>query len=196
VQDTAPAPAAADTATTPPPAAGQPEGATPPAPAGQTSDPDANATPWADPDAARAEIQRLRGEAASWRTKLREAEPLAAKYREFEQSQKTEAQKALEAQTAAEQERDDLRAANARLMAAATHNIPADLIDFLGTGTPEEIGKRAELLAARLPATQQTPPPASGGGRPVEALRPGAAPAGAPDDSDPNAWLRRAAGRR
>lgn len=195
MQDTAPAPAAGDPATATPAAAGQPDGATPPAQTGQTPDDGAAASPWDDPAVARKEIEKLRGEAAGWRTKFRDAEPLAAKYREIEDSQKTEVQKALEAQTAAEQKLADLTAQNARLMAAAAHNIPADLIDFLGSGSPEEIGQRAELLAAKLAATQQsavTP----GAGRPVEALRAGAAPASTTDDSDPNAWLRRAAGRR
>jgi len=61
------------------------------------------ADPWADPDAARREIEKLRRQAAKYRTKAGELEPLAQKARELEDAQKTEAQRMSEQLTAAQQ---------------------------------------------------------------------------------------------
>ena len=87
-------------------------------------------------------------------------------------------------------------ATNARLMAAATHNIPAELIDLLGAGTEDEIDARARLLAERLTAPPAPPAaerPAST--RPVESLTAGGRPADDPPPLDMDAYLRRMAGR-
>jgi hypothetical protein len=122
-------------------------------------------------------------------TQLREA---AQKYGEFEETQKSEIQKATERARTFEQQLADERAQNARLLAAATHNIPPELIELLGSGTAEEIGARAEVLAERLKAATPATPPAPQ--RPVESLTPGAAPpSAAPADAD--AWIRKMAGR-
>lgn len=120
---------------------------------------------------------------------LREA---AQKQADLEEAQKTELQKATEQAKTYEQQIADMRSTNARLMAAATHNIPPDLIDLLGSGTDEEINSRAEVLAERLKAVAPPAPPTSQ--RPVESLTPGAAPpSAAPADAD--AWIRKLAGR-
>lgn len=153
--------------------------------------------PWADPNAARREIEKLRREAANWRTKYREAEPQISEYQKWLDSQKTEQQKLQEAKDAAERELTDLRSANARLMAAATHNLPPELIDLLGTGTEEEIDARAKLLAEKLSAAAPPPVPAKempAPTRPVESLTPGAKPAGQ-KATDMDAVLRAMAGR-
>lgn len=118
---------------------------------------------------------------------LREA---ANKYAEVEEAQKTEQQKLTERATTAEQQLAEVQSANARLMAAAAHNIPPELIEFLGAGSEEEINARAEILAERLKATA----PAPVNKRPVESLTPGAAPASA-KPADPDAWIRNMAGR-
>ncbi|MFJ4785150.1 hypothetical protein [Streptomyces sp. NPDC088794] len=120
---------------------------------------------------------------------LREA---AQKQADLEEAQKTELQKATEQAKTYEQQIADMRSTNARLLAAATHNIPPDLIDLLGSGTDEEINTRAGMLAERLKAAVPPAPPASQ--RPVESLTPGAAPpSAAPADAD--AWIRKMAGR-
>lgn len=116
----------------------------------------------------------------------------AQKYAEFEDTQKTELQKANERAQTVEQQLIDMRSSNARLMAAATHGIPPDLIELLGSGTDEEINTRAEVLAERLKAATPAAPPASQ--RPVESLTPGAAPTSAAP-TDPDAWIRKMAGR-
>lgn len=63
----------------------------------------AAADPWADPDAARKEIEKLRRESAAYRTRAKELEPLAAKARDAEEAQKTEAERLTEQLTAAQE---------------------------------------------------------------------------------------------
>lgn len=130
-------------------------------------------------------------------TQLRQA---AEAYQQQQDAQKTEIQRATDRATTVEQQLADLRSTNARLMAAAAHSIPPDLIDLLGSGTDEEIDARAAVLAERLrataPASAPVPSPAAQQ-RPVESLTPGAAPASsgaAADDAD--AWIRALTGRR
>ncbi|WP_406224979.1 hypothetical protein [Streptomyces anulatus] len=117
----------------------------------------------------------------------------AQKYQEVEDAQKSEIQKATERAQGFEQQLTDLRSTNARLLAAATHNIPPELIDLLGSGTDEEISARAETLAERLKTS--APPAAPASQRPVESLTPGAAPASATGGGSPDDWIRRLAGR-
>lgn len=158
-----------------------------------------NDDPWADSKAARKEIEKLRREAAGYRTKYNEAKPQLDEYQKYLDSQKTEQEKLAEAKETAERELTDLRSANARLMAAATYNLPAELIDLLGTGTEDEIGARAQLLSEKLAAA--APPPAAeperrppAPTRPVESLTAGAKPANErPADMD--ALLRQWSGR-
>lgn len=185
-EDTAPQQTLTDA--TPQPGTG-PDSGTQDVPPAQHS---ASTDPWADPEAARKEIEKLRRESAGWRTKFREAEPRLTEYQQWQDSQKTEQQKLIEAKETAERELGDLRATNARLMAAAAHNLPPELIDLLGSGSDDEINARAELLAERLKATAAAPAPAAA--RPVESLTPGAAPSSATPAS-PDDWIRRLAGR-
>ncbi|MFD9276927.1 hypothetical protein ACFWD7_06490 [Streptomyces mirabilis] len=117
----------------------------------------------------------------------------AQKYSEFEDAQKSEMQKANERAQTFEQQLADERAQNARLLAAATHNIPPELIELLGGGTSDEINSRAQVLAERLKAAAPTPAPASS--RPVESLTPGAAPASSAGAATPDQWIRSLAGR-
>jgi len=52
----------------------------------------------------------------------------------------------------------------ARLTAALNHGLSADDLDLLGTGTPEEITKRAERLAERLSPEPVVPSSVNQGG--------------------------------
>lgn len=127
----------------------------------------------------------------------RQVKALRERLQQYEDRDKSELQKAQEAAQRYQQELRATRVANARLMAAAAHNLPPEAIDLLGDGTEEEIDARAQRLAAMLaaaaPAASEQPkrPPAT---RPVESLTPGAKPA-SEEPEDPNAWLRRMAGR-
>lgn len=122
--------------------------------------------------------------------RLREA---AQKYTELEDAQKSELQRANERAQTVEQQLADERAQNARLMAAATHSIPPDLIELLGSGTADEINSRAEALAERLKAAAPAPAPTPA--RPVESLTPGAAPASSAGGATPDQWIRALTGR-
>ncbi|TMS00183.1 capsid assembly scaffolding protein Gp46 family protein [Nonomuraea basaltis] len=160
------------------------------APESQAQEPDTGTAP-----------KDWQAEATKWKSLARKHESTAKTHAdaakrlaEIEDAQKTEQQRLQEQATAAEQRATKLQAANARLLAAATYGIPADLIDLLGDGDEEQINERARLLAERLAAA--VPPPASTApvnSRPVESLKPGAAPAAS--EPDPDAWLRRMAGR-
>ncbi|WP_174545616.1 hypothetical protein [Nocardiopsis dassonvillei] len=91
--------------------------------------------PWADPEKARKEIEKLRKEAASYRTKYKEAEPLARKAKEMEDAQKT-AEQRLTAQLEEEQKRrgdllDRAVRAEVRALAADGFADPADAAAFL-----------------------------------------------------------------
>lgn len=163
----------------------------------------------------------LQAEISKWKSLARKHEQnakanadAAKKYAEYEDSQKTELQRLVERAEAAERERDEERRGRARLMAAATHNLSADLLDRLGGSTEEEITETAQVLsqeiesevARRLPALVETEvekrlaelsanePHVPARQRPIEALTPGAMPANSQPE-DGNDFLRRMAGR-
>lgn len=85
--------------TTPAPETTEPATATEP----ETPPEGGKADPWADPDAARKEIEKLRKEAAKYRTKANDLEPLAKKAKELEDSQKSEQERLTEQLTAAQE---------------------------------------------------------------------------------------------
>jgi hypothetical protein len=119
--------------------------------------------------------------------------PLTAKAKAFDdltEQQKTEQQRLQDRAERAEQAEREAVASRHRLLAAAAHDLHPELADFLGTGTEDEITARAETLArviseraAEIAAAGQ-PPQNGRPQRPVESLRPGAAPAG--DGRPPN----------
>lgn len=157
-----------------------------------TTEPATNGASTYDADAAQAKIKKVNAEAQNLRTRLKAAEEKAAKLDEIENANKSDTQKLTDQLAKAQNERDELAAKNTRFLAAAEFDVPVDLIDLLGSGTEDEIRARAQLLAEKL-----KPAPANGNanGRPVESLTPGAAPKSNEDKSDPNAWIRRMAGR-
>lgn len=118
------------------------------------------------------------------------------KLQEIEDAQKSEAEKAVAAQRRAEEAAAESEAKVHRLLAAASHDISPDMIDFLGSGSENEINDRAETLASAIKAEAAklvqsmigdgTLPQQGQNGqqgqrygsrRPVETLRPGGAPA-------------------
>lgn len=141
------------------------------------------------PDEYEAEIQKLRRENASWRTKYREAEPIVKQHQERQEAAKTELQRAQEALDQERRTRTDMEQGYTRLELAVIHNLPPDDIDLIGSGSREEMEARAQRLSALHSATRQpaSPPPSN---RPVEGLRPGASPEPPKpaDDSYPTAW--------
>ena len=124
-------------------------------------------------------VEKLRKENASYRTKLREAEPIVEEYNKKLEAEKSDLERAAE--RIAELERKDLK---------HTYNLTDEDLNFLGSGTREELEARAqhlgELRANITPAETKAPPT----DRPVESLRPGASPQPqqVEDNSYPAAW--------
>lgn len=135
-----------------------------------------------------AELAKVRKEAATYRTKLREAEPLVKKAQEAEEANKTEIQRAIERAEAAERDRAQIETGYTRLELAVKYNLEPDDLDFLGSGSREEMEERAARFSARVQSvnTPQRPP----SDRPVEGLRPGAhpEPPKPADNSYPAEW--------
>lgn len=159
-----------------------------PQPSAEVTDSKPEEKPSRSPEDYETEIQRLRKEAAGYRTKLRETEPIVKAHQEQQEANKTELQKAQEALAARDKEFADLQTGYTRLELAAMHNIPPDDIDLIGSGTREEMEARAARLGALHAANAKTPPPPTN--RPVEGLRPGASPEPPKpeDDAYPAAW--------
>ncbi|GGW80930.1 hypothetical protein [Streptomyces griseoloalbus] len=118
----------------------------------------AKTDPWADPEAARKEIEKLRREAAKYRTKAGELEPLAKKAKELEDAQKSEQERLTEQLRVAEDRAKVVQQravrAEVRALAAAEFADPDDahaflsLDDFVGDdGDIDTDGIRKELGA-------------------------------------------------
>jgi chromosome segregation ATPase len=135
-----------------------------------------------------AELAKTRREAANYRVKLKEVEPIAKKAQEAAEAEKTEVQRANDrAQEAEKREKETLEGYQ-RLELAVQYHIEPEDIDLIGAGTREEMDARAQRVAAlNAAAKKATPPPTD---QPVEGLRPGASPSPArgPDDSYPEEW--------
>jgi len=79
--------------------------------------------------------------------RAKENSAAAARLKQIDQANMTEAEKTQAELAEARRERDEAKATHARVMAAAANNLPMELIDHLGTGTDEEINERAELFS-------------------------------------------------
>lgn len=152
-----------------------------------------------DPEELAKQLNHWRTTAQKHEKTARENSAAAKRWREQEEANKSDLQKAIEAREAAEERANAVTQQNERMLAAAAHNLSPDLIDFIGGGTSDEISARAEQLndiieaevtkrvaAAQQQAQTQPQESANGrrartGGRPAEQLqgmRAGAAPAG------------------
>lgn len=109
-------------------------------------------------------VQNLRAEIA-------QLKPQAAKAKELEDADKSEAQKAADRAAEAEQRADKAEAEAARLAAAIKHGLTDADLELLEGVPADKVEERAKLLADRLKATDDgAPPPRSrrqgGGGTP------------------------------
>ncbi|WPO74024.1 hypothetical protein [Streptomyces sp. KN37] len=95
----------------------------------------ASTDPWADPAAARKEIEKLRKESAGWRTKYQETKPLAQKAKELEDAKKSDQERLTEQLTVAEQRIQSFRQravrSEVKALAAAEFADPEDAHVFL-----------------------------------------------------------------
>jgi hypothetical protein len=120
-------------------------------------------------------VKSLRSENAQWRIKAQQAEERA---QEFEDSQKTELEKAQSKAAKLEQAAKDYESKLLRLEVATEKGLPKELIPRLQGSTPEELAADAdELLALVKSRTEnETPPDFDGGVRePAESTDPAVA---------------------
>jgi hypothetical protein len=175
-----PTPEAAPTATEPQQAT-QP-GQEPVVPTSPPAEQDVSSLPqWA-----RDAISKANGEAAKYRTQVRDLEPKAQQFAKLEEASKTELQRQTEALEAANRAREEAQAEALRFRVAAEEGVSKDDLDLLGNGDEEQIRARAVRIAemrtaAAVAATAATLKP---GQRPQEALRPGATPSNEPLSED------------
>lgn len=153
---------------------------------GPPSGQDTTDDPWASPEAARSEIEKLRRESASWRTKVRELEPLAKQAADQVEANKSEVQKALDRATEAERVAQVAQLDSARLRAASAHGLSETQANRLTGTTPEELEADAKAFAAELGITAN--------GRKSADLKQG--PRGPAAAADPDAWLRKMVNRQ
>lgn len=121
-----------------------------------TPEPQAGPTdPWADPDAARREIEKLRRENAASRTKAKDRDTLAAKVAEFERAQLSE-QERLQAQLAEEQKRSQAlqdRTVRAELRVAASGFAdPEDAVAYLKDRLDTYVDAQGDVDEAQIAA--------------------------------------------
>jgi hypothetical protein len=144
---------------------------------------------WDDPESARKEGERARKEAAKYRTRVRELEPLALKWTEKVNSEKSEADLLREkvAELEAAHQEASLRATRQQI--AADTGMPPDLIPLLN-GSEEEMRETASELATKYGSK---PAHVVSHGRPTPVLRTGQA---AVDEAPTMDDLIRSLGRR
>lgn len=113
------------------------------------------------PEAVKAALARER-KAALAADRARKAAEARAK--QYEDRDKTEAQRLEERATAAESRLGPIEQENARLRVALSKGLPADLVDRLRGQTPEELSADADALLALVGPTRSPVPPTFGGG--------------------------------
>jgi len=153
----------------------------------QPTDPQQPANAPAEPD--------YKADAEKWRALARKHEAAAkqnaAAARELDQirdAQKTAEQKLNDQLAAAQVELAQHRTREVRTSAAIQAGLPADMAEYLTEVEPEAALEQAKRLAERLK-------PGSTGPARVPDARQGAVGAPARQGDDPNAWIRRLAGR-
>lgn len=179
---------------------------------GAGTDPEAESTesggePELTPEQLAAELKDWKARARTWETRSKGNSAAANELAELKKSQMSEAERIQTERDDAIRERDEARADHSRVMAAAAHDLPIEMIDDLGTGTDEEINERAERWAGLIETRAQEIAQvlvkdmidngqgqgrngSQLGARPVESLRAGSAPSAGTPPSDPNAWFR------
>jgi hypothetical protein len=131
------------------------------------------------PQWARDAISKANGEAAKYRTQVRDLEPKAKQFTALEEASKSETQRLQESVEAANRARDEAAADALRYRIAAEHGIGKDDLDLLGVGDEDALTARATRIAEMRAATRSAEEAAAAKPaqqRPTEQLRPGATP--------------------
>lgn len=156
-----------------------------------------------DPEKLATELEQWKSRARQWENRSKGNADAAKELAELKKSQMSAIERAEAERADAIRERDEARADHSRVMAAAAHNLPVELIDYLGSGTDEEINTRSEAIAGAIETRAQEIAQGlveemlkngsrngSMGARPVESMRAGSAPSTGAAPADANAWLR------
>lgn len=137
-----------------------------------------------DAERAKKKIAKANSEAAGLRQRLKELEPLAAKAKELEDANKTEAEKLTERTTAAEKTATDAQGELLRLRVAMRKGLTENQAARLVGKTLEELEADAdELLESFGGAKGKTAPKVAG--KPTERLRGGTDPDEPIEETDP-----------
>lgn len=126
-----------------------------------------------------------KAEARKWEQRAKEnlsqvsaLKPQADQFQALVEASKSDQQRLEEAAAQAQREAETARSEAIRYKAAATHGIPADHFELLGSGTEDEVTARAQKIAELIAKATAPPAPGAPQTRPVEQLRPGASPSG------------------
>ncbi len=133
------------------------------------------------PEWAQKELRQARRDAASYRTQLREAEPLMAKARELEDAQKTQAERLQDALSARDGELSALKAELTRSRVLRQFGLPDEMAEFLSgdDAAMTAAGERLAAITSKAGVLRSAP---------VERLQSGASAQNADaDDFDPEA---------
>lgn len=170
-------------------------------------EPEGSGEPELTPEELAAQLKDWKARARSWEGRAKGNSAAANELAELKKAQMSDSERIQAELAEARQERDEARADHSRVMAAAAHDLPIEMIDDLGTGTDEEISERAERWAGVIETRaqelaqvlvkdmleQQQGQGRNGslmGARPVESMRAGSAPSNGTPPADPNAWFR------
>lgn len=139
-----------------------------------------------DPDRAQAKIRKANAEARALRERLKAAEEKAAKYDEWQETQKSEQQRAAEAREAAEKRARDAEQQLLRLEVAIAKGLTPAQARRLQGETREELESDADALLEEFGAMTGPLPGDTVPRRPREALRPGGrGEPDPPEETDP-----------
>lgn len=148
------------------------------------------------------QLDDWKARARQWETRSKANASAAKELADIKKAGMTELEKAQAERDEAQRERDEAQGNHHRVMAAAAHNLPVDLIDDLGSGTEDEINERAERFASAIEtrarelteqaveAMRQGRNGMPMGARPIESLRPGAQPASGGTPATADEWFR------
>lgn len=116
-------------------------------------------------------LAKVRAEAAASRVELKELRPIAEKFKEIQEAEKTELQRAQEALEAERARAGQFEIQLKRAQALAKYGISEDNADLLGSD-PEKFEANAQRIGAlQVEAAKKSAPPSD---YPVEDLKPGA----------------------
>ena len=142
-----------------------------------------------DLESALKELKKAREESARHRVERNELRAAAEKWKEYEDSQKSELQLAQERLAAAEEQLAQAQASNILLEVASSHGIKPEDMGLLGIGAKEELEARAARIKELYGNTgNPTPPPSQ---TPRQGITPGSGLSQdtPPSDQYPESWV-------